>query len=409
MINQSFSLSVASAKDVQAVAAPLIPHLAMLQFTPFLVLVIISRPEALHERMAIRRTWGNLTNRHDVKLIFGFGGHFPLAELRNAIKAEAATHTDVVQFDHVTDSYYNTYFLVMQALHWARNTYPYATYYGKATDDVWINFPKIMTLLRRTQLGRDFVLGHFIERGGETYNELYEDFGVEEKVQSRLKFAVGHLWMMPYYTLDKMIGTANLVRPFQASFNTFVADMVITGEFRQFHHIQARHVADYVDLWNIEEDERGCAMINFTVVHGVFSQQKHAFESLRLSCWNRVTFPWICREFLVWSQCITSEFCTDREADPKFHSWLEFIHIVLSRQFFAGILWRIMFRVTKKALKKEESVIRKYGYRWVVVKLRSRWIPEWETFIFFKHGYSCKNEGKYSRTRRTYSSFVERK
>ena len=248
---------------------------------PFLVLIIISRPDALHERMAIRRTWTNRSKNCQIKFVFAFSGRLPR---RDSIDAEKRAYHDIVQFDQVNDKYYSTFSLVMHALNWARKTYPDAAFYGKANDDVWINFPKIIRLLRRQPTyGKNFILGHFIEKGGDKYQELYEDFDEETTDDPPVTFAVGHLWIMPRYTLDKVVDVASYVTP-RAS---LVADIVVTGEFRAFRHIEARNIADYVDLWDISGTESGCAVANFTLVHGVFSQQKDDFE--RLKCLSTLT------------------------------------------------------------------------------------------------------------------------
>ncbi|OQV19019.1 hypothetical protein BV898_06876 [Hypsibius exemplaris] len=251
--------------------------------SPYLVLIVISRPEALHERMAIRRTWTKSADSCGIKIIFAFGGFFKLKSLRDDLAAEEAAFKDVLQFDHLRDRYYATYSLVLHALHWARRNHPGAKFFGKANDDVWINFPRLVEFLARPARAKDFILGHFVDSSSQIATELYEDFSMITDAEP-IMFAVGHLWIVPVYTLEKVLRVASVLAPNA----TLVADIVITGEFRRYRKIVASNVADYVNLWDLSE-KPGCTVRNYTLLHGVFSQQKYDFDSLL--CLSSLTCP----------------------------------------------------------------------------------------------------------------------
>ncbi|EDV59299.2 uncharacterized protein Dere_GG10514 [Drosophila erecta] len=113
-------------------------------FTKLLVLITSSLRHSA-ARMAIRQTWMHYGSRRDVGMAFVLG-RSKNKTLNTAIDQEGFMYQDLIR-GHFIDSYNNLTLKTICLLEWADLHCPKAKYILKTDDDMFINVPKLMTLM----------------------------------------------------------------------------------------------------------------------------------------------------------------------------------------------------------------------------------------------------------------------
>ncbi|XP_017117166.1 beta-1,3-galactosyltransferase 5 isoform X1 [Drosophila elegans] len=120
-------------------------------FTKLLILIT----SALHHgpaRMSIRQTWMHYGTRRDVGMAFVLG-RGTNKTLNKAVDREDFMYRDLIR-GHFIDSYSNLTLKTISLLEWVDLHCPRAKYILKTDDDMFINVPKLMTLISTLKASR---------------------------------------------------------------------------------------------------------------------------------------------------------------------------------------------------------------------------------------------------------------
>lgn len=142
-------LGVASASSVVS-SWP--PRTSKIDWDPFLVVVVCSKPENTQLRLAVRRTWGLNLDSAKVLVRFFVGQDDGWDSI---IAREQELHNDVIKTD-LADTYFNLSRKVLSALSWSVRNAPRARYVMKTDDDTYVNVPYLLHALRSHALGDDY-------------------------------------------------------------------------------------------------------------------------------------------------------------------------------------------------------------------------------------------------------------
>ncbi|XP_072455555.1 beta-1,3-galactosyltransferase 2-like [Notamacropus eugenii] len=158
---------------------------------PFLLMLVMTKPQDVGIRQVIRQTWGNETLVPGVVIhrLFVVGLPQPLfaQELQTLLDEEDREHGDLLQVGFL-DTYHNLTLKVLTALEWMAQYCPTAHYVLKVDTDVFLNpsylVQKILWPNRSRQL--DFITGHILSSTNPERRQ-------------------GHKWYMPpeLYSHDK--------------------------------------------------------------------------------------------------------------------------------------------------------------------------------------------------------------
>ena len=125
----------------------------------FLLVAVTSSLHNDRQRAAVRKTWGSVSGKRNVKVVFFVGSSSDVTE-RRRLDEESATHRDIVQTD-IVDSYANLTYKSLAILKWADTFCKRARYVMKTDDDMFINIPLLLDDLQSSELTR-FVMGDII-------------------------------------------------------------------------------------------------------------------------------------------------------------------------------------------------------------------------------------------------------
>ena len=115
-----------------------------------LLIIVESPPNNYMARDAIRNTWGMVSqvSTSEIRVVFLLGkSNLPL-ENKRAV-TEYWSHQDVIQIDFM-DAYANLTYKTLSGLHWVHTFCPNAKYVMKTDDDMYVNTPLIVKMLRAT-------------------------------------------------------------------------------------------------------------------------------------------------------------------------------------------------------------------------------------------------------------------
>ncbi|XP_075411570.1 beta-1,3-galactosyltransferase 4 [Tenrec ecaudatus] len=114
---------------------------------PFLLILVCTAPDNLHQRNVIRASWGRLREARGrrVRTLFLLGERV-LGGPGPGLAEEAAAHGDVLQAAF-HDSYRNLTLKTLSGLNWASTHCPMARYVLKTDDDVYVNVPELVSEL----------------------------------------------------------------------------------------------------------------------------------------------------------------------------------------------------------------------------------------------------------------------
>ncbi|CAC5410821.1 unnamed protein product [Mytilus coruscus] len=124
---------------------------------PNLLILVKSNVLQIGRRMAIRATWGNLTNT-SIHIAFLLG-YSPLVE--SFIKMEYNVHKDLVQEDFI-DRYRNNTLKTIMGFNWAASYCRQAKFVLFVDDDYYVNIPNLINLIKniRKSKNQNVFIGH---------------------------------------------------------------------------------------------------------------------------------------------------------------------------------------------------------------------------------------------------------
>ena len=114
----------------------------------FLVVLILSDPHEGGLREAVRATWGMVERiyKKNIKRAFFIGEKPKEVSLHTELQSESAKYNDIIQANFV-DSYKNLTVKTILSLRWSMTYCPSAKYVMRTTDDVLIDFFKLIPTL----------------------------------------------------------------------------------------------------------------------------------------------------------------------------------------------------------------------------------------------------------------------
>ncbi|CAL4121747.1 unnamed protein product [Meganyctiphanes norvegica] len=112
-----------------------------------LLVTVASAPQHLHQRAAIRDTWGNanLLQLLQVKLVFLLANPYD-SRVQTQVTEESRSYGDILQEDF-KDSYLNLTLKTVMGLKWAHQHCPQAQFFMKTDDDMYVNLPHLLDYL----------------------------------------------------------------------------------------------------------------------------------------------------------------------------------------------------------------------------------------------------------------------
>ncbi|KAM6185079.1 beta-1,3-galactosyltransferase 4 [Rhynchocyon petersi] len=119
---------------------------------PFLLILVCTAPENLHQRNAIRASWGGLRIARGLRVqtlfMLGEPAQPQLDEYSKGLAREAESQGDILQAAF-QDSYRNLTLKTLSGLNWANTHCSMARYILKTDDDVFVNVPELVAELVR--------------------------------------------------------------------------------------------------------------------------------------------------------------------------------------------------------------------------------------------------------------------
>ncbi|XP_048779904.1 beta-1,3-galactosyltransferase 5-like [Ostrea edulis] len=113
-----------------------------------LVVLILTTPKALKRRMVIRDTWLSYAKKNYANVRYAFLlGAVNDVDIQETIDLEDKHYRDFIQGDF-PDNYYTITLKTLLGYHWAAKHCPNDAFIVKTDDDVFINIPAILGLLR---------------------------------------------------------------------------------------------------------------------------------------------------------------------------------------------------------------------------------------------------------------------
>lgn len=150
--------------------------------TPFLLLVVKSRPQHFERRQAIRETWGRTRTygNQTVLTLFLLGSSSPLdhsPDLQGILGWEAELHKDLLQWDY-RDTFFNLTLKEVLFLEWFSQNCPRARFVLKGDDDVFVNTLGIVRFLEELPENQeeDFFIGDIISNASPHRDQALKYF-----------------------------------------------------------------------------------------------------------------------------------------------------------------------------------------------------------------------------------------
>ncbi|XP_053226722.1 beta-1,3-galactosyltransferase 1-like [Podarcis raffonei] len=146
--------------------------------SPFLILLVITKPQDFATRQAIRQTWGNESSVPGVSILrlFLTGVHpkfgYPLQAL---LEEESSIHKDIIQQDFL-DTYNNLTLKTLMGMEWISKFCPNATYVVKADSDIFLNVNYMVSQLLQPHLPpkKNYMTGYICRNSKPVRNKAYK-------------------------------------------------------------------------------------------------------------------------------------------------------------------------------------------------------------------------------------------
>ncbi|XP_027714462.1 beta-1,3-galactosyltransferase 2-like, partial [Vombatus ursinus] len=150
---------------------------------PFLLMLVMTRPQDVGIRQAIQQTWGNETLVPDVVIrrLFVLGLSLPLfaQELQALLEEEDREHGDLLQVGFL-DTYHNLTLKVLKGLEWMAQYCPTAHYVFKVDSNVFLN--------------PSYLVKQVLQPNGPLWPNFITGRIYRKSVPFRIR---GHKWYMP--------------------------------------------------------------------------------------------------------------------------------------------------------------------------------------------------------------------
>lgn len=216
----------------------------------YLMVVVCGAPGNYKQRTTIRETWGSVVHSDkSVRLVFLMGKTID-EKISKQISDESHKYRDIVQEDFI-DSYKNLSIKSAAMLRWTFQYCPMAKYLLKADDDMFINIPYLLGVLRTKKI-KNSVIGRKIVGARPVQNKASKWYTPKNMFNGDV--------YPPYCSGTSYVISGDIVGPlFHATLTTdffWLEDIYVTGICR------SKIKADVVQDWGFTYTKRrvhGCA------------------------------------------------------------------------------------------------------------------------------------------------------
>lgn len=269
--------------------------------SPILLLVIVcSAPSNTDQRIAIRETWASQADSN-VRVAF-LVGESDNATIQQRIEEESIIYTDMIQ-EGFLDTYNNLTVKSVMMLKWVEHYCSLAQFLMKADDDMFVNLPALVDILKPAIWRKNILIGSLICRakpildaGNKWYTPQYM-FG--EQVYPNYLSGTGYV--MSRDVVSKLYKAA-LVTPI-----IHLEDVYITGVCARAARVKPRNHSGFTyQRRKLSDSCNPCMITNHRLtsedLHTAFSYMYNCSTSSKASD-ELVTQPSKSRNFARSSQC----------------------------------------------------------------------------------------------------------
>lgn len=206
-----------------------------------LVVGIMSAPSHLEARMAIRQTWGHFGQRRDVSLAFMLGMS-RVNTINMATFQESQIYGDVIRADFL-DSYDNLTLKTVSILDWVDNYCSKAKFVLKTDDDMFINFPHLLTFIEKHANAKRTIFGRLARKWKPIRNRKSKYFVSTKQFSLSVfpDFTTG-----PAYLLTSDIISDMFKRALKSTYLK-LEDVFTTGIVAQSIDVKRVHINEFIN------------------------------------------------------------------------------------------------------------------------------------------------------------------
>ncbi|CAG0891756.1 unnamed protein product [Darwinula stevensoni] len=201
--------------------------------TPRLLVLVTTRAQNARNREVIRKTWGHVALRRDVRLAF-FAALAPTHDRRvqDSLEEESRHFGDIIQADFI-DRYDNLTLKAVSILEWTLNYCANITFLLKTDDDMFINTFQLLDFIDTHHAAINTIFG-FLFTNGKPDRNPHSKWHVSESEYPAThypRFVAGPAYLLTSDTLHPLWKSA-LPHPFFK-----LEDVFLTGLIAQNLHI----------------------------------------------------------------------------------------------------------------------------------------------------------------------------
>ncbi|XP_012259796.2 beta-1,3-galactosyltransferase 5-like [Athalia rosae] len=127
-----------------------------------LVILIMSAPNHVEARTAIRQTWAHFDQRKDVSIAFVLGDTTD-PKISKVLLREQDMYGDIIRGNFV-DSYSNLTLKTISGLEWVRDYCWRVKFVLKTDDDMFINVPRLLSFINKRSKDRNVIFGRLARK-----------------------------------------------------------------------------------------------------------------------------------------------------------------------------------------------------------------------------------------------------
>ncbi|TRY69931.1 hypothetical protein TCAL_02825 [Tigriopus californicus] len=250
-----------------------------------ILVVVISSPSHILQRNSIRESWGEqVKERKRMALLFILGRS---PDLDQHVINESIQYEDIVLTNH-EDTYENLSLKILAALQWYQDFCPQAKYLVKVDDDVFMQIPRLHTLLagmNRSKLnhGKKLILGN-VASGWAPSHEINSKYYISPKEFNKTvfpAFVTGPSYVISTPAIPELLALA-WDHPYIP-----LEDVFITGILAEMANVPRRLVMEFRNnAARIPAKFLGCTLLRTISIHQVtpFEQKEMTILARNPQC-----------------------------------------------------------------------------------------------------------------------------
>lgn len=153
-----------------------------------LVFLISTTPLSLKKRMIIRDTWASYSKKNTANIRYAFLlGDIAEEGIQEMINTEDKFYRDILQGDF-PENYYTLTIKTLMGYHWAAKHCPNNTFIIKTDDDVFINIPAVLDMIKKHENVLQSSIGGFCKKDIEPVRDIKSKYYVSHVEYPRKRF-----------------------------------------------------------------------------------------------------------------------------------------------------------------------------------------------------------------------------